>query len=226
MLLFFLRLCWVGVRSCLWAFFSHGFIVVAPLVGEFRLEVWGLQWLVLCRHMHLPSPGIELVSPVLAHGFLTTDSPGKSLNLMLKRQLGLHIWSEVSLGVGEHWDQLQCFCWRLAWDIDRVLWMPRHNISSPVQLWECSQCEAISSLCMEGLWGIEKPQEGILAWMGTKRVGASDLSLSLPGVWHVQTDLADWMKRVRGSDDWRVRVGVRAWGRPSVSWWVLHVFGW
>ena len=92
-------LCWVFVAAC------SLLIAVASLVvehgprhtgfsscGSQALEnrlssCWARAWLV--RSMwDLPKPGIELMSPALAGGFLTTEPPGKSWYSHFERQFG------------------------------------------------------------------------------------------------------------------------------------------
>ena len=42
--------------------------------------------LVALQHGNFPGPGIELVSPALANGFLPTAPPGKSILVLLKHK--------------------------------------------------------------------------------------------------------------------------------------------
>ena len=72
---FFLVLVCVCMPSC----FSHVWLFATPwtplFIGFSRQEYWsGLPCL---PPGNLPDPGIEPTSPALAHGFFTTEPPGK-----------------------------------------------------------------------------------------------------------------------------------------------------
>ena len=58
----------------------------ASVVVARGLSSCGARAYLLCGMWDLPGPGIELVSPALAGGFLTTAPPGKSWDLCLKSQ--------------------------------------------------------------------------------------------------------------------------------------------
>ena len=58
-----------------------GLSICGSWVLERRLSSHGTQTQLLCGMWDLPGPGLELVSPALAGGFLTTAPPGKSLYL-------------------------------------------------------------------------------------------------------------------------------------------------
>ena len=88
----YLFLATLGLRCCTQAFSSCGergllFIAVAALVEhrlqERRLSSCGAQAQLLRGMWDLPGPGLELMSPALAGGFLTTVPLGKSLGYVL-----------------------------------------------------------------------------------------------------------------------------------------------
>ena len=56
----------------------HGLSSCSTQALERRLSSCGSRVQLLCGMWNLPGPGIQLVSPALAGGFLTTAPPGKS----------------------------------------------------------------------------------------------------------------------------------------------------
>ena len=67
---------------------------------EHRLSSCGAQAQLLRGMWDLPRPGIELVSPALAGGFLTTVPQGKSLPLLFKqkeRNMGTNLTSDKTI---------------------------------------------------------------------------------------------------------------------------------
>ena len=58
---------------------------VSPSMGFSRQEYW--SWLPFPSSGNLPDPGIESVSPALAGGFFTTESPGKLYRANSKVQI-------------------------------------------------------------------------------------------------------------------------------------------
>ena len=71
-----------GERGPLFIAVRGPLTIAASLVAEHRLRTrrlsnCGLRAQLLCGMWDLPRPGLELVSPALAGGFLTTAPPGK-----------------------------------------------------------------------------------------------------------------------------------------------------
>ena len=59
--------------------------MVASLIVEHGLSSCGARVRLLHGMWDLPGPGIELMSPALADGFLTTGPPGKFLNMSVSK---------------------------------------------------------------------------------------------------------------------------------------------
>ena len=56
---------------------AHGLSSCGSWALEHRADTWWRTSLVALRHVGLPGPGIEPMSPALACKFLTTEPPGK-----------------------------------------------------------------------------------------------------------------------------------------------------
>ena len=74
---------------------AHGLLIaVASLAGTRRLWSSGSVVVntvsVALRHADPPRPGIELVYPTLAGGFLATRPPGKSSQFLIKTNFFFH----------------------------------------------------------------------------------------------------------------------------------------
>ena len=66
---------------------EHGLSSCGSQALGHRLSSCGAQAYLCCRLWDLPGPAVEPVSPALAGGFLTTEPPGKSHNVLLKRNV-------------------------------------------------------------------------------------------------------------------------------------------
>ena len=71
-----------------------------PPALERRLSGCGTWAWLLCSMWDLPRPGVKPVSPALAGGLSTTEPPGKSLNLLLKKKLHYIVTLQ---GIHFHW---------------------------------------------------------------------------------------------------------------------------
>ena len=63
---------------------AHGLSSCGSQALEHRLSGCGIPAWLLHGLRDLPGPGIEPVSPALAGGFFTTESPGKPWDILLK----------------------------------------------------------------------------------------------------------------------------------------------
>ena len=71
---------------------EHGLSSCGSQALERRLSSCGAQAYLCCHLWDLPGPGVEPVSPALAGGFLTTEPPRKSHNVLLKRKVEEANW--------------------------------------------------------------------------------------------------------------------------------------